>query len=154
MQLDRKLCRRLHGFDELLSLVWNQESCHVLDTDRISTHLLDVLCHLHPVFKCICITQCVRQSDLRLTAPLSLLDSICCIHSALQIPKIIKTVENTNDIDSVCNRFLNKLSNNVICIVAVAQNILTPEKHLQFRVFDPIPDLSESLPWIFLQEPE
>ncbi|OQA23959.1 MAG: hypothetical protein BWY61_01326 [Firmicutes bacterium ADurb.Bin354] len=89
MKLDRKLCILLHGLDKLRSLVRNEKTCHILDTDGISTHLFDLLSHISPVLKCISITECIRKSYLSLTSTLDLLDLVCCINSSLKVTDII-----------------------------------------------------------------
>src|SRR5699024_7212331 len=41
---------------------------------------------------------------------------------------------------------------NVVCVRTVSENILSAEKHLQFCVFKTIPEFSQPVPGIFLQE--
>src|SRR5699024_2517579 len=74
----------------------------------------------------------------------------CC----LQVTHIVQAVKDTDNIDSVCHGFLNKVFNNVIRIGTVSQNVLPAEKHLQLGMFEAVAEFTESLPRILFQETE
>ena len=101
MKLDRKLCALLQGLNKFSSLVRNKEARHILDTDRVSTHLLYLLSHVSPVLKSISITQCIGKCYLGLTAAFLLFNLICSINSSLKVTDIIKTVKYTYYINTV-----------------------------------------------------
>ena len=48
------------------------------------------------------------------------------------------TVKNTDDVDSVCSRFLYEVFYNVICVWTVSKDVLSTEKHLKFCVFEAV----------------
>ena len=76
------------------------------------------------------------------------------LYSCLKISHVVETVENTNDIDSVCYRFLYEILYNIISVWTVSKDILSTEQHLKFCILESITELSKSLPWIFFQETE
>ena len=74
------------------------------------------------------------------------------IYSRLKITDIIQAVKNTDNINSVCHRFLHEILYHIICIGTIAQNILSAEEHLKLCVFESVAEFSQSVPRIFLQE--
>ena len=152
MKLDRKLGSALHGRDQLCCLIRHQQSRHILDADRVSPHLLDPLCSAGPVLQRISVTQRIGKSYLRMSPALLLLHPVGCIHRLLQIPQIVKAVENTDNVDAVGNGLLHEGIHHIIRIGPIAQNILSAEKHLQLGVLKAVPQLAEPIPGILLQE--
>ena len=77
---------------------------------------------------------------------------VCRFYGGLQVSQVIQAVENTDDINSVCNGFLNEVFYNVVCIRTLSQVILSAEQHLQLRILKSVAQLAESFPRIFMQE--
>ena len=152
MQLNRKLCILLHGLDQFGSLVRHQQACHILDTDGIRSHLLNLLGRRCPVLQGIGISQGVGQRDLRMSPALLLLHPVGGIDRFLQVAQVIQTVKNTDNVNTVGDGLLNEGIHHVVRIRSVSQNILSAEKHLQLGIFKAIPQFAESVPGIFLQE--
>ena len=152
MELNGKLGSALHGGNQLGCPVRNQQSCHILDTDGICSHLFDLFRHIGPIFQRICIAQGIRKRNLRMSSTFLFLHSVGGIYCLLQIPQVVETVKNTNNINTVCNGLLHKCVHHVIRIWSVTQNILSAEQHLQFRIFKAVAQFAEPIPWIFLQE--
>ena len=152
MQLYGQLGAALHGSDQLGSLIRHQQACHILDTDGIRAHLLDLLRHIRPVLQSIGISQSIGQGNLGMASAFLLLHPVGGVYGLLQIAQVIQTVKNTNDIDTVGNGLLYEGIHHIIRIGSVAQNILAPEQHLQLGVLEPVTQLAQSLPGIFFQE--
>ena len=53
------------------------------------------------------------------------------VDGGLEVPRIVKRVEDTDDVDAVGNRLLHKVFDHIVGIVTVAKYILASEKHLQ-----------------------
>ena len=66
-----------------------------------------------------------------MTSAFSLFDFVGRVNCRLQVTQIVQAVEDTDNINTVRDRLLNKAVYNVICIRSVSQDILTSEKHLQ-----------------------
>ena len=77
---------------------------------------------------------------------------ISCLYCCLQISQIVQTVKNTNNIDSVGNRFLYKILYHIICIGTITKNVLSSEQHLELCIFESITEFTKSFPWVFFQE--
>ncbi len=129
MKLNRKIGTGLKSSNQLGCLVRNQKTGHILDTNGICTQLLDTLCRLLPVLESISIAKGIGKSNLRMTA--FLLGSLYC---GFQVTKVVQTVENTNNINTVCDRFLSEILYYVVSIMIITQNVLTTEQHLKFGI--------------------
>ena len=149
MKLNWKLCTFLQSLYKLCCLVWYKKSSHILDTDRICTHLLNLSCHVLPIIHCISITKCIRKCNLCMSIFL-----VCCLYSCLKVTDIIQTVKDTNDINTICDTLLYEILYNIIRIWAVSKDILSTEQHLKLCILESITELTKSVPWILFQETE
>ena len=64
MQLDRQLGRTLHGADQFGCFIRKQQTCHILDTDGICTHIFDFFCDIGPVIQSVCIAKRIGKGYL------------------------------------------------------------------------------------------
>ena len=147
VHLKRDLRSGLDRGNQFGRLIRKQKSGHILDTDGISSHLLDALCHGYPVIQGVGVAQGVGKRDLNVTAFLT-----GSIDRCLKVTKVVQTVENTDNVNTVGDGLLNEVLNYVVGIVTISQDVLAAEQHLQLRVFETGTKLTETLPRIFLQE--
>ena len=147
MHLDRDLNCLFQCCYKFRCLIRAKQTCHIFYTDRISAHFLDSLRKIHPVLQCICITECVGHCHLGMC-----FFFLCRRNCCLQVTDIIHTVKNTDDIDSVCDRFLYEILYHVIGIRTISEDVLSTEQHLQFCVFESVAEFTKSFPRIFFQE--
>ena len=101
MELDRNLDGLLERLYELVSIVGLKKSRHILDTDRVSTHILECLCVICEI---LCGVDLVLGicgiTDSRLNVSL-FLDS--CLYSCLKVAGIVERIKNSEYIYTVCN---------------------------------------------------
>ena len=71
---------------------------------------------------------------------------------SLDIPQVIERIEYTKYIDSHIDRFFNKALNDVIGVMPVADTVLSPQQHLEWRVRDDLFKFAGTFPRIFVQE--
>ena len=147
MQLDGDLHCGFQRCHQLGGLVRQQQTGHILDTDGVSAHLLNLLGHAGPVLQGVSVSQGVGQRHLSVSSLL-----IGCGYCGLQVAQIVQTVENTDDINTVGDGFLYKVLHHVVGVGTVAQDVLSAEEHLQLGILEALPELSQSVPGIFLQE--
>ena len=144
VELNRNLHSLFQRLDQLCCRIRKQKTCHILDTDRVRSHFLNLFCNISPILKRIRVANRVRQRHLRMSFFL-----IGCLYRCLQVAQIVHTVKNTDNIDAVGNRLLHKILYHIVSIRTVSENILSAEQHLQLCIFHLITDLSQSVPWIF-----
>ena len=80
----------IDGLDEIVGIVGLQETCHVLDTDRIRTHLLKLLSILGIVFQRVDGTRCIGEGSLYVSAL-----ATRCVDRRFEVSGIVKRVEDT-----------------------------------------------------------
>ena len=141
----RDLC--FESLNELFCRIRFKKTCHILDTDRVNTHINKTLRVIYEILCCIARSCCIRERNLNVSLFL-----LCSVYSCAKVSFVVKSVENTNDIDTVCYRLLYEVFNNVVSIVAVSEDILSSEKHLKLCVLYVIADNSKTLPGVFVEE--
>ena len=77
---------------------------------------------------------------------------VSCLDSSFKVSYIVKCVKNSDDVNTVCDRLLNEILNEVVSIVTVAEHILSSEQHLQLGVGHLASDYAKSLPWVFVEK--
>ena len=70
----------------------------------------------------------------------------------LQIAQVVQGIKHAEHIDAVFGGFGNKGLYHVICIMAVTQQVLAAQQHLQPRIGQRFAQLPQALPRIFFQE--
>ena len=126
-------------------MIRRQKTCHILNAEGIGSHFLDFSGNILPVVQRISITQGIAQCNLHVAFFL-----FGCLYCCLQVPDVVKTVENTDNIDSVGDGFLHEIFHHIICIVVITENILSAEQHLQLGILKSVSQLSQPVPRIFL----
>ena len=125
MDIDRHGKLRFERPHQLFGIIRRQQTGHILDTDRIGAHLHQLLCHLQKVFILMVGADSINKSTLYVRA--------CFFgrpHRTFHIAGIVQRVKNTDDGNAVIDRAFHELSDNVISIMAVTQNILAAQQHL------------------------
>ncbi len=141
--------RGLKGADQLLGLVGNKQAGHILDADGVGAHVLDIFCNVHPVLLVISGTDGIGQSDLGVAALF-----LAGLDGSLKVAKVVEAVKDTDDVDAVGNGFLYEIFDDIISVVAVSQQVLAAEQHLQFGLLEAGFQLAKAVPRIFLEEAE
>ncbi len=147
MELYRDINNRLDISYQCFSLIRSEQCSHILDTDRISTSLLDTLSVIHIILMSEYFTKSIGDSYLSVTLLL-----IGSLDSCLEVSYIVKCIEYSDDIDTICDGLLYEILYQVISVMTVAQHILSSEQHLELCVGHFLSESSESLPGIFIQE--
>ncbi len=68
-----------------------------------------------------------------------------------KIAQVVQGIEDTEHIDAVAGGALDEGAHHIVGIVAVAQQVLPPQQHLQARIGQGLAEASQSLPGVFLE---
>ena len=147
MQLDGKAGSFLQRPNQLICLLGNKKTGHILDTQGIRTHILHALCQIRPVIQRVGVAQRVGKRYLGMAFLL-----VTCRHCGLQVAQIVQAVKDSNDIDTIGDGLLYEIFHHVIRVRTITKNVLSAEQHLQLCVLEAVSQLSQPLPGIFLQE--
>ena len=125
VQVDGKAGALLQSRHQLSRRVGGQQTRHVLDTQGISPHVLDLSGDVLPVVQGVGVAQGVAQRDLRMALLL-----VGSLHRGPQVADIVQAVENTDDVNAVGDGLLYEVFHHVVGVMVVAQDILAAEQHL------------------------
>ena len=137
----------LQLLDQIVAGVRSQQTGHILDADGVCTHLLEGLGVLDIVLVVVDRAEGVADAALNVCAFL-----VGRLDSGLQVAGIVQCVENTDDVDAVCNGLLNEVLDGVICIGTIAQHVLAAEQHLQLLMGQLLAQDAQTLPRILVEE--
>ena len=147
MELNGKRHVILERLYEIVCGVWGKKSRHILDTERICAHILKGFCEVYEVI--VIENGACRIGDCRLNVAALLFR---CFNSRFEVTGIVECIEDSYDVDTVGNRLLNEIFNDVVSIVTVAEYVLTSEEHLKLGVFNVISYGTKSVPGILVKE--
>ena len=149
VQLDGQLYVCLECLHQTLGGIGRQQSRHILDANRVRTCFLNLLCIFYIVFLGEYIPQSVGNCHLGMCAFL-----LCRIDGGFQVPDIVQRIKNPDHVNAVCHRLLYKILHHIVCIVPIAQHILTTEQHLQLGVGHVLFQRTQTLPGILVEKPQ
>ena len=136
----------LDGGNQIVGFLGAHDTGHVLDADGGSAHFLQLLDHLHIVGLGV-----NRRGGIRNGTGSNGTGVDGGLHGNLQVVHVVQSVKNTDDVDTVFHGLLDEELYEIVGVVGVAQNILTPQQHLQLGVGYGSADLAQTLPGIFVQ---
>src|SRR5262249_31496863 len=124
-----------------------EERGHVLDADGIAAEILESFGHLDKLLDRVQRRNGVTKGALRVLAgaPNSL-------QGAAQITDVVEGVEDPKDIHAVLGRLSDEAIDDSILVVAIAEQILAAEKHLEPSVRHEFAKGTQALPGILVEE--
>ena len=125
VQVDRKLGASLQSRNKLVCLLGTKQTGHILDAQGIRAELFNLARNLLPVLERISVAERIYQSDLRVCAGF-----LRGLYRSLHVTKIIQAVENSDSVDTVLNRLLDKAVYNIIRVMGISEDILSAQQHL------------------------
>ena len=137
----------LQAADQLGGHRWRQQARHILDSDTVSTHVCHGLGLSQEGFHVVHRADRVAQRTLGMLAGL-----LHGFNAGLQIAHVIQRIKNTEHIDAVFRGLFNKRLHHIVAVVAVPEQILTAQQHLQTGVGQSLTQGTQALPWVFLKE--
>ena len=149
VEVNRNVNFSLEPFNKIVCGHRQKQVCHILDTNRVGTHLNELFRKFNEIIFVMDGTDCVAQCRFTVSAVF-----FCEFNCGFQITNVVECIENSNNINSVFNCLTAELFNNVIRIVLISQNVLSAEQHLKACMRECFFELSETFPRIFIQKTE
>ena len=146
MYEDRQLDGLPQRGDQIEALLRAHDAGHVLDADGLTAHGLHLAGQADVHFEVVDGRQRVADRALRVSARRE-----TGLDRRLDVAHIVQRVEDADDVDAVFNRRLNEAAHGVVRIVAVAQNILAAQQHLELGVLHVLLDGAQALPGVLVQ---
>ena len=147
MHVDRQIDDLLDGLDQVIGSVRAEQRGHVLDAQAVGAHGGEFLGQLNVALDGVHRGDSVAEGGLGVLA--GLLDGL---HRGQEVARIVQRVENAEDINAVDGHALDTLLDDVVGVVAVAEDGLAAQQHLVRGVRHRLLELAHALPRIFVQE--
>jgi len=142
--------RNIDGFDQFADQVCcdrgDQQAGHVLDRDTVAAHLHHLFRHGHELFDAVYRAGGVTDGSLGMLAGL--------LHRSdrgFEVAQVVQCIEDPKHIDAVVGGLAHESAYHVIGVVAITQQVLAAQQHLQARVGQCGAQLAQAFPGIFLQ---
>ncbi|VVM71997.1 hypothetical protein PS624_01855 [Pseudomonas fluorescens] len=142
--------QRLLGFqraDQFASGVRGQQTGHVLDRHRVATHGFHLLGLRHERINGVHRAGGVGDGALGMFT-----GSFHRFDGHAQVTHVVHRVEDTEHIDAIHRSLGDEGFDHVVAVVAVAQQVLPAQEHLQTGVRQRRAQLAQTLPRIFFQK--
>ena len=135
--------------DERPALLGRHESAHVLHADLVGPHLGEAAAE--PDERLEGVDRRLGVADRPLGPGAGALHGL---HRDLHVARVVEGVEDPKDVDPLTGRFADELADDVVGVVPVADEVLSPQQHLERRPGHRALERAQTLPRVLVQEPE
>ncbi len=135
--------------DDVVRRLRLQQCSHVLQRDRLGAHVEQLTGELHVALGGVQRGDRVADGALRVLA--GLLDGL---HRVRHVARVVQCVEDAEDVHAVLRRLVDETLHHFILVVAVAQQVLAPQQHLQPGVGHQLAERPQTLPGVLVEEPD
>mmetsp|Transcript_3062 Transcript_3062/g.6783 ORF Transcript_3062/g.6783 Transcript_3062/m.6783 type:complete len:254 (-) Transcript_3062:558-1319(-) len=131
----------------------SEESSHILDCQRMRTHINQLTTKVHVIFEVVLALRrisnitSVTHGTLNETTSLS-----SSVDTELQVVEVIQRIEDTEDINSRVLSLIAKFVNDVVGVVGVSNSVSTAQQHLERNIRGFLPERLQTFPWAFMQK--
>ena len=133
--------------DQFASGVRGQQAGHVLDGDRVAAHRFHLLGLGHKRLGGVHRAGGVGDGALGMLA-----SGFDGLDGHAQVTHVVHGVKDAEHVDTVNRRLGHERLDHVVAVMAIAQQVLTAQQHLQAGVGQGGTQLAQTLPRIFLEE--
>jgi len=149
MRMDehRQALLGLQCLDQFAGGVWGQQAGHVLDRHRVAAHGLHLLGLGHKRVDGVHRAGGVGDGALGVLA-----GGFHRFDGHAQVTHVVHGVEDAEHVDTVDGSLGDEGFDHVVAVVAIAQQVLAAQQHLQARVRQCGAQFAQALPRVFFQE--
>ena len=144
---DRQANFSLQCLDQFARGVWRQQAGHVLDRHRVATHGFHLLGLGHKRFSGMHRAGGIGDGALGMLA-----GRFDRLDGHAQVTHVVHGIKDAEYVDAINGRFSDKGFDHIVAVVAVAQQVLAPQQHLQTSVGQGCAQLAQTLPRVFFKE--
>ena len=147
MDKDRQVLLGFECLDQFASGVGREQAGHVLDRDGVAAHGFQLLGLGHERFHGMHWAGGVGDSALCMFA-----SGFHRFNGHAQVTHVVHCIENAEHVDTVDRRLGHEGFDHVVAVMAVAQQVLAAQQHLQARIGQCGTQLAQALPRVLLEE--
>src|SRR5271165_7138661 len=128
VHVDQRVCAalRLNALNQVIGSLRFQQSSHIFNANRVAAHLPELFRHDDESVDSMHRARRVRDRSLRMLAAL--------LHgrdAGAKVAQVVEGIEDPEDVDTGVRRFVYKALHHFIRIVAVSQQVLAAQQHLE-----------------------
>ena len=146
MHLQGQVARCLDFAYELEGNIGGEDAGHVFDADRVGAGAGHLVGQAHEVAHGVHVARGVGDGGLDLAARL-----LGGADGGCKVAGVVQRVEDADDVDAVLHGFLHEGLDHVVGVVAVAEQVLAAQQHLQLGVLDAGANGAQALPRVLVQ---
>ena len=147
VKMQRNLDGGLQPTDQVVGVEGGQESGHVFDANRIRPQIFQLPGQIHKPVDAMDWADGVADRGFRMFAT-----GFHFAHGPIEIPHVVQGVEDAEDIDAIRGRPFDEPLHYVVGVMAIADQVLPAQQHLELRVGHGGPQGPEPFPGIFFEE--
>ncbi len=143
----RQVDFRLQRPHQISSGVRGEQTGHILDRDRVDAHGLHGLGLFHKRLNGVHGAGGVRDGTLCV-----LTGGLHRLNGHAQVTHVVHRIKDAEHVDTIDGGFGHKGAHHVITVVAITEQVLSTQEHLQAGVRQTGLEFAQALPGIFLEE--
>jgi len=137
----------LDGLDDVVGGLRLEQRGHVFQGDRIGAHVKQLAGQLHVTLHGVDRGDGVADGALRVLANL-----LHGSHGVFKVARIVHGVEDAENVHAGLSRLVDEAIDHFVLVVAVAEQVLATQQHLQATVRQQLAEGPQALPRILIQE--
>ncbi len=153
VELHRDLERFFERLDQVVGIGRRNEPGHILDAEGIGAHSLELFGFFDVIVEVVDraahgpFGQRVADGQLGVLAL-----GLDGLQNGLEVALVVDGVENAEDIHAAVRGMFHKSGRHIVGVIAVTDQVLAAEEHLQRRLGRPFFHLAQAVPRVFVQE--
>ena len=132
--------------DQVVRHIRFEQTRHVFNTQAMGAHVFNLLGQVDPQINRVYRADRVRNGALGV-----LVHRQSGLYGRLQVAHVVHGVEYTEYIHAVDRSALNKFAHHIVCVVAVAEDVLAAEQHLLGCIGHRLLEQPDTFPGVFAQ---
>jgi len=153
VQMNGGLDRCFEGLDDFIGIIRGNQAGHVLDTDAVGSHCLQVFGLLNIIFEIVNLTTHTGLCHGVADTPLKMFAAFLYHgNNGFKITIIVQGIKCPEDIHTVCSGPLHKGPGQIIRIISISHQILGPQQHGERCFLHVAFQGADSFPGILIQK--
>ena len=129
MQMDRHFHGRFQAAHELIGVERGQQTGHVLDAEGVGAEIFELLGQIDVTVDAVNRADGITDRRFRVLAAGFYLSD-----RPVDVPHVVQRIEDAEDVDAVCGGPFDEPLEHIVRIVAIADQVLPAEQHLELRI--------------------
>ncbi len=151
VQVNRRFDGRLQRFDQIIGIIWRQQAGHVFDANAVRSHLFKIFGLVDVIVDVVNLSAHSRLGHGIANAALEMFAVFFDYrHHGFKVAVIIEGIKCSEYVHPILTGSFNKGLGDIIGIVAIAHQVLSPQQHRKRCLFDVTLQGTNAFPGVFI----